>query len=92
MFTGCSSAEQKNSAEMSMSSDSAKMEGAAPAAQEKTDQPADTTAPAKETPSVVENRKLIKNVEVRMETTEFDASIGKIEASVGKVWRLRGRE
>ncbi|WP_165350705.1 DUF4349 domain-containing protein [Ectobacillus funiculus] len=84
LFTGCSSAEQKNSAEMSMSSDSAKMEGAAPAAQEKTDQPADMTAPAKETPSVVENRKLIKNVEVRMETTEFDASIGKVEASVGK--------
>ncbi len=84
LFTGCSSAEQKNSTEMSMSPDSAKMEGTAPAAQEKAEQQADTTAPAKEAPAVAENRKLIKNVELRMETTEFDASIGKIEASAGK--------
>lgn len=84
LFTGCSSAEQQNNAEMSMSSDSAKMEGAAPATQEKTEQQTDTTAPAKETPPVAENRKLIKNVEIHMETTKFDASISKIEASTGK--------
>lgn len=84
LFAGCSSTEQQKSAEMSMSSDSAKMEGTAPAAQEKAEQQADTGEPAKETPSITENRKLIKNVELRMETTKFDASIGKIEASAGK--------
>lgn len=80
LFTGCSNGEGKRADEMSMSQNSAVTEDIALSTKEKQAE----REQAEETPSVSANRKLIKNVQLRLETTEFDVSVQRIEAVVAQ--------